>query len=220
MPDIEKRLEAFVRTGHAIVVFPGGVGTMEEILYLLGILLHPHNADLPMPVLFTGPPSSEEYFARIHHFLGATLGYEAQQRYKIVVGDPAAVARAVRHGVQEVERFRRAHHDAWYFNWLLHIDPPFQEPFEPTHENMATLRLHADMDRHELAANLRRAFSGIVAGNVKAEGVRAIEERGPFEIHGDRAILDPLDDLLRSFVAERRMKLAAETYVPCYRLVP
>ncbi|HHB12820.1 MAG TPA: DUF4478 domain-containing protein, partial [Chromatiales bacterium] len=36
MPDIEKRLEAFVRTGHAIVVFPGGVGTMEEILYLLG----------------------------------------------------------------------------------------------------------------------------------------------------------------------------------------
>ena len=39
MPDIEKRLEAFVRTGHGIIVFPGGVGTAEEILYLLGILL-------------------------------------------------------------------------------------------------------------------------------------------------------------------------------------
>jgi hypothetical protein len=36
MPDIEKRLEAFVRLGHGIIVFPGGVGTAEEILYLLG----------------------------------------------------------------------------------------------------------------------------------------------------------------------------------------
>jgi hypothetical protein len=27
LPDIEKRLEGFVRTGHGIVVFPGGVGT-------------------------------------------------------------------------------------------------------------------------------------------------------------------------------------------------
>ena len=29
MPDIEKRLEAFVRLAHGIVVFPGGVGTAE-----------------------------------------------------------------------------------------------------------------------------------------------------------------------------------------------
>ena len=41
MPDIEKRLEAFVRLAHGVVVFPGGVGTAEEILYLLGILLEP-----------------------------------------------------------------------------------------------------------------------------------------------------------------------------------
>src|SRR3546814_6840392 len=31
MPDIEKRLESFVRLGHGIIVFPGGVGTAEEI---------------------------------------------------------------------------------------------------------------------------------------------------------------------------------------------
>ena len=36
MPDIEKRLEAFVRLAHGIVVFPGGAGTAEEILYLAG----------------------------------------------------------------------------------------------------------------------------------------------------------------------------------------
>ena len=27
LPDIEKRLEAFVRLGHGIIIFPGGVGT-------------------------------------------------------------------------------------------------------------------------------------------------------------------------------------------------
>ena len=80
LPDIEKRLEAFVRLGHGIVVFPGGVGTAEEILYLLGILLDPANADQPLPVVFTGPASAADYFAQLHEFIGLTLGAAAQQR--------------------------------------------------------------------------------------------------------------------------------------------
>ena len=62
MPDMEKRLEAFVRVGHGIVVFPGGVGTAEEILYLLGVLLHPDNVAQPLPMIMTGPASAEPYF--------------------------------------------------------------------------------------------------------------------------------------------------------------
>ena len=58
MPDMEKRLEAFVRVGHGIVVFPGGVGTAEEILYLLGVLLHPDNRSMPFPLIMTGPRSA------------------------------------------------------------------------------------------------------------------------------------------------------------------
>ena len=38
---------------------------------------------------------------------------------------------------------------------------------------------------HELAANLRRAFSGIVTGNVKEVGIQAIETLGPYELAGD-----------------------------------
>ena len=60
MPDIEKRLEAFVRVGHAIVVFPGGAGTVEEILYLIGILLHPDNEDMPFPLVFAGPETARD----------------------------------------------------------------------------------------------------------------------------------------------------------------
>ena len=84
MPDMEKRLEAFVRVGHGIVVFPGGVGTAEEILYLLGVLLHPKNAGQPLPLVMTGPASSASYFRQIDAFVGATLGAEAQERYEII----------------------------------------------------------------------------------------------------------------------------------------
>ena len=55
MPDIEKRLEAFVRIAHGIIIFPGGVGTAEELLYLLGILMHPANKAQVLPLLLTGP---------------------------------------------------------------------------------------------------------------------------------------------------------------------
>ena len=219
MPDIEKRLEAFVRTGHGIVVFPGGAGTAEEILYILGILLHPDNAGVPFPLVFTGPAGSEEYFRQIDHFIGATLGSEAQKLYTIITDDPVGVAVAMQVGMRAVREFRKEKSDAYYFNWLLKIDHEFQRPFIPTHENMRNLKLQKNQPAHLLAANLRRAFSGVVAGNVKDQGIRAIEEHGHFEIHGDRDIMIHMDALLASFVAQHRMKLPGKTYVPCYKVM-
>jgi predicted Rossmann-fold nucleotide-binding protein len=219
LPDIEKRLEAFVRAGHGIVVFPGGAGTAEEILYILGILLHPNNADLPFPLVFTGPSDSEEYFARIDEFIGKTLGSVAQQRYKIIIDDPVRVGQEMQTGLKQVREFRKDKGDAYYFNWLLKIDHEFQKPFLPTHANMRNLHLQKNQPAHLLAANLRRAFSGVVAGNVKEQGIRAIEQHGPFEIHGETRIMGPMDELLTSFVEQQRMKLPGKAYKPCYRIV-
>jgi len=219
MPDVEKRLEAFVRIGHGIVVFPGGVGTAEEILFLLGVLLHPENQEIPFPLLLTGPGSAEDYFQQIDRFIAAALGAQARQRYRVIIDDPVLVAREVRAGIEQVRRFRAEKGDAYYFNWLLKVEQQFQAPFVPTHENMRNLELHKDQDRHELAANLRRAFSGIVAGNVKDEGIRAIAENGHFEVRGDADIMGPMDSLLASFVAQQRMKLPGRKYVPCYRII-
>jgi predicted Rossmann-fold nucleotide-binding protein len=219
MPDIEKRLEAFARVAHGIVVFPGGAGTAEEILYLLGILLDPANAKQPFPVVFTGPAESARYFEQINSFIGTTLGAEAQKRYRIMVGDPAGTARALVNATERVREWRHESNDSYSFNWLLRIPREFQMPFEVTHESMRALELRADQPVHQRAANLRRAFSGIVAGNVKEAGVRAIEKYGPFEIRGDRSIVAALDELLTGFVAERRMKIANGHYQPCYRLL-
>ena len=219
LPDIEKRLEAFVRTGHGFIVFPGGVGTAEEILYILGILLHPDNRDIPFPLIFTGPENAADYFTEIDRFIAGTLGEEAQKLYTIIINDPISVARTVKHGVDAVRDFRRVNDDAYYFNWMLNIDAAFQEPFIPNHENMRNLQLDCTLDNHQLAANLRRVFSGIVAGNVKDEGIRAIEQHGLFEINGDEKIMALMDELLASFVAQHRMKLPGREYVPCYKIV-
>ncbi|BDU17577.1 nucleotide 5'-monophosphate nucleosidase PpnN [Lysobacter auxotrophicus] len=218
MPDIEKRLEAFVRMGHGIIVFPGGVGTAEEILYLLGILLREENANLPFPLIFTGPASAAPYFEQIDKFIRLTLGDDATKRYEIIVGDPDQVAKRMSAGIRKVREHRIAQKDSFFFNWSIDIPLTFQRPFVPTHEAMAVLDLHHGRKPHELAADLRRAFSGIVAGNVKEDGMRRIEEFGPFEIHGDADMMQSLDALLRAFVEQRRMKIAGE-YKPCYRVV-
>ncbi|MCB1874011.1 MAG: DUF3412 domain-containing protein, partial [Gammaproteobacteria bacterium] len=167
----------------------------------------------------TGPENSSEYFRQIDQFIGITLGAVAQSRYRVIVNDPLAVAQQVKKGIREVRRYRKETDDAYYFNWRLRIDADFQTPFLPNHENMRALVLNRDLPSHLLAANLRRAFSGVVAGNVKDEGIRAIERHGHFEIRGERMIMERMDDLLTSFVAQSRMKLSGKDYTPCYRII-
>jgi pyrimidine/purine-5'-nucleotide nucleosidase len=219
LPDMEKRLEAFVRLAHGIVVFPGGAGTAEEILYLAGMLLDPRNLAQPFPIVLTGPHQSEAYFAHIRRFLAGTLGPKAVKRLEVIIDDAAEVARRMVRGMDAVREFRRQHSDSYNFNWLLSIDPSFQRPFEVTHASMRGLELRREQPVHELAANLRRAFSGIVTGNVKEYGIQAIERSGPYELAGDPEIMRLLDELLAEFVTQGRMRLPGSAYRPVYRLV-
>ncbi len=216
MPDMEKRLEAFVRLGHGIIVFPGGVGTAEEILYLLGVLLHPDNQRQPMPLIMTGPASSESYFRKIDEFVLATLGEEARSRYQIIIDDPREVARQMSARLTDVLNFRTKHGDAYFFNWRLRVDREFQRPFVATHETMRGLDISEDLPSHVLAANLRRVFSGIVSGNVREDTAELIERDGPFEIKGSQRMMKLLDTLLTGFVADQRMKISTGAYRPCY----
>ncbi|MBY6197542.1 nucleotide 5'-monophosphate nucleosidase PpnN [Vibrio hangzhouensis] len=218
MPDIEKRLEAFVRIAHGIIIFPGGPGTAEELLYVLGIMMHPDNADQPMPIVLTGPKESEAYFRSIDEFVRSTLGEAATRYYQIIIDDPAKVAQIMKQAMYDVKEHRRDSGDAYSYNWSLRIEPEFQLPFDPTHENMASLNLNLSQRPENLAAALRQAFSGIVAGNVKAEGIREIERRGPFIIDGDKALMKKMDKLLGDFVTQQRMKLPGSEYIPCYRI--
>lgn len=219
LPDIEKRLEAFVRLGHAIVVFPGGVGTAEEILYLLGVLLEPANKDLYLPVVFTGPASAAAYFSELDAFLQLLFGDAIKGKYEIIIDDAEAVGAFVSRSVRRVRKARGASGDAYYFNWLLQVPEEHQHPFEATHENVAAIRLSRSLPADELAVQARRAFSSIVSGNVKESGIRAIREHGPFKLHAEKGMTQALDRLLTAFAEQGRMKLHGK-YNPCYEVVP
>jgi predicted Rossmann-fold nucleotide-binding protein len=220
MPDIEKRLEAFVRLAHGIIIFPGGVGTAEELLYLLGILMNTENQGQVLPLVLTGPKESADYFYILDEFIVNTLGEQARRHYRIIVDDPADVAREMKKAMPLVKENRRSTGDAYSFNWAMKIPDDLQHPFEPTHENMASLDLHLNQPPENLAAALRRAFSGIVAGNVKESGIQAIEKHGVFKLHGDADIMRRMDSLLEDFVRQDRMKLPGGTaYEPCYKII-
>ena len=218
MPDIEKRLEAFIRLSHAIIIFPGGAGTAEELLYIIGIMLDEKNSEQVLPIILTGPEKSKAYFESLDRFIGETLGSQAQALYEIVVGDAPKVAQIVKRKQALVTDYRKEKGDSYSFNWSLKIASQFQNTFIPDHQNMAALNLNLEQSKTDLAATLRKTFSGIVAGNVKSDGVALIKKHGPFQLTGEPKLMELMDELLESFVEQQRMKLPGSQYIPCYQI--
>jgi len=219
LPDIEKRLEAFLRVGHGILIFPGGAGTMEELLYLLCILIHPDNAHIHLPVILTGPSGCEAYFSAVQTFITDTLGDAAWRKVSLIINRPKQISIQIKQQLQIVREQRKVSSDAYYFNWQLKIPFELQQPFEPSHAAMQAINLTSNQPTHQLASQLRQAFSGIVAGNVKANGIRAIREKGPYQLTGDRQIMQAMDRLLTTLVEQKRMKLGDKPYQPCYEVI-
>ena len=218
MPDIEKRLEAFVRFGHVLIVFPGGPGTAEELLYILGIKLCHENRHNPIPLILTGNKDSAPYWEAINDFLVHCFGPEITRHYQIILDDPNEVARQVSDGLKTIYEHRTLIHESYCYNWSLFIPPELQFPFEVNHQNMAGLNLCQGQSPYKLAANLRRAFSGIVAGNVKEYGIQMVAQKGPFKLHGDQAIINFMGKLMTDFIEQGRILLSQREYVPCYEL--
>lgn len=220
MPDIEKRLEAFVRLGHAIIIFPGGPGTFEELLYILGIKMHPGNLNQPLPLILTGSKESQNYFATIENFIIDVFGEEVRSLFEIIIDDPELVAKKLKDAMKQVQEYRYQKKASYNFNWSLKIDEELQRPFIPNHNNMANLNLHFNQPTMHLIANLRRAFSGIVAGNIKPNSIELIEKVGKFKLQGDKKLMEKIDRLLQDFIQQDRMKLPnGNVYEPCYEII-
>ena len=118
-----------------------------------------------------------------------------------------------------MKEYRSKEQISYYFDWDLKIEEEFKFPFIPTHENMLKLNLNRGQPVNELAADLRKAFSGIVAGNVKEFGQQQIAEKGVFKIAGDLELMEKLDVLLQSFVQQKRMKLPGTKYTPVFEVL-
>ena len=184
----------------------------------MGIKMHPDNTCCPLPIIMAAPAGGEAYFERIDAFLRGTLGEEVAEHYEILCGDAESVARRMKKAIRQLRAYRVEQRESFSFNWGLTITDDLQQPFTPTHENMAALQLHREQPVHHLIAELRRAFSGIVAGNVKDFGVQLVEKHGPYRLSGDPQVIGMLGGLLQDFVDQGRMKLDAASYVPCFEL--
>ncbi len=171
-------------------------------------------------MVLTGPRESAAYFEHVRRFIVGTLGEEALRRFTIIIDDPAEVGRHMVRGMEAVRDFRKQRNDSYNFNCCCSPSSRnFNARSKSRTSRCARWRWRRDQPAHELAANLRRAFSGIVTGNVKEYGIKAIERAGPYELAGDPAIMALLDELLAAFVAQRRMKLPGSEYRPVYRLI-
>ena len=218
LPDIEKRLEAFVRLAHAIIVFPGGAGTAEEVLYILSILMKEENQHIQLPLFFACAEKDKAYFQSLDTFLRECLGNEVSKYYQIVTDGPESVAKKAKLGVMKVHKQRRLLQQAYGFNWDVMIPQQLQQPFFPDHASMAALQLNSQTAKDQLCVNLRAAFSGIVAGNVKPEGVAQIQAHGPYKLNADKKLGALLNDLLLEFVQQGRMSLGGDSYKPCFEV--
>lgn len=218
LPDIEKRLEAFVRLGHNLIIFPGGPGTAEELLYILCIKLCKENKHNFLPIILTGNKESEGYFKALEEFLIKCFGKDITRYYDLIIDDPIAVAKKVNENNATVLDHRTITHDSYCYNWELFIPQELQIAHEITHEFMDSLNLSRDQEPWQLACNLRSAFSGIVTGNVKEYGIQDVAKKGPYKLHGDADIIESLGKLLESYIEQGRVLLSQKEYVPCYVL--
>ena len=93
--------------------------------------------------------------------------------------------------------------DAYHYNWQLHIEEDFQHPFVPTHQNMANLTLDSSLSTATLASNLRKAMSGIVAGNVKTFGLEQIRLHGPYKLNAPNPNAGEVRRVIKKFCGPR-----------------
>ena len=120
-PDVEKRMEAFIRGAHRGRIHPGGAGTLEELLTFLGIKSHPNNRDLQYPLDLVERPDGG-YMKRIigwlHHCFGDTL----DGLYHLHLGEPRRYAEHVHESNRDLDITR-------LWNDEIYVPAEMQRPF-------------------------------------------------------------------------------------------
>ena len=220
MPTIEARLEAFLRLANAIVIFPGGAGTAEELFMALALKMHEKNAGQMLPIIITAPKESKDWVEAIDECLVSIFGEEVRQYYTIVIDSPDQVFNEVfeqAFSVNKMKESRARANDNMQYNSRLHLPAEVQDVFKPDHEKMSQLSLTRDQDQYRLAAHLRMLYKGIVYGTIVGDGIQSIQEGGKYQIQGERQVIDAVERMLDKFVAQNRMKERGFTE-PCWEL--
>jgi len=198
-PGTPARIEGFLRSAQGGVIGPGRMGTLEELMFLLGVKMHERNQGIALPAIITAPKESEWFLDAFEEFMDGTAGNDALRHYETVRGDRGKVATDMGASLgyvrqQQTERGKRL---LWSDEDMLHIPPAFQEWFETNHETTEQLPLHRDQPVSDLLCALCRMFQSIVRGTI-VPGYREQVENGrkPYRFRAEPAIRKAILDLM------------------------
>lgn len=225
---IERRLEAFTRSGQLTVFFPGGTGTFEELLYVLAVLMESKNQGIHYTFLMAGDETKREYYDIILKTLEKTLGAEVLEqtriRERICIGKPEEVAKRIVQVAEEAQKARKIEmlhkndpNIRLDFHGGIHIPSALRTPYKYTRENAAKLKLHREQSPSDQIAELRRFTYNVTLACVSDTERADIQKNGPFEVRGDPQFVHAIDDLMRFFVATGRMN--GGEYIQPYKIV-
>ena len=153
-PNIEQRMEAFIRASHRGRAHPGGPGTIEEIMTMLAVRSMPENRDIPYEFDLVEREGSP-YFQELNQYLIACFGNALDGLYTVHQGLPKSYASYVAESTRKLPQ-------RYLWNDDLLFDSRIQEPYEVTFESMEALDLSRQQEPFSLLINLRRFFSAIV----------------------------------------------------------
>jgi len=213
---IERRLEAFTRSGQLTVFFPGGTGTFEELLYVLAVLTEPKNQGIHYTFLLAGSEENLEYYdtviSTLEQSLGTDIVEQTQLKERVCIGKPEEVAQRI---LKEAEASRWARrkeitgkpndaHVRMDFHGGIHIPKGLRVPFLVTRESVAALQLHREQSAADIIVNLRRFLYSVSCACISKERDE-VAQNGPFVVSGDPEVMAGIDRLLEFFVAMQRM---------------
>ena len=208
---MEKRLQAFVRMAHTIIVFPGG-GDGGRRFSICSVSCSARRIPRKRCRSFSRARRRAEVLRAMLAFSARRSGplHNSATRWFSAIRPPSP---RKWHGPETRARARAADDNAYFFNWGLDIGLEFQKPFEATHESMRALELKRDQPAHSLAFN----FAAPSRASSRATCVRPVSlasRTRPFELRGDPKIIAALGNLLQDFVTEPRMRcrIRARTY--------
>ncbi|THB69694.1 MAG: DUF3412 domain-containing protein [Desulfovibrio sp.] len=196
-PNIEQRMEAFIRASHRGRAHPGGPGTIEEILTMLALLSDPHNREIPFEFDLVEQPGGE-YFKALQEYLHTCFGNAVDGMYTIFLDPPHKYAQHLAETTKKLPM-------RYLWNDDFRFDPRFQKPFEVTFESMEALDLTRDQEPMDLLINLRRFFSSIVHLSVRdPDMLDSWGDERPL-IRGDKKIVTATNDLVKRLEDQDRI---------------
>jgi len=126
--------------------------------------------------VLTGPRDSAAYSSRSPASSPAHSGGGGAAAVTII-DDPPEVARRLVRGMDAVREFRRRRSDSYNFNWLLSIQPQFQQPFEVTHATMRALQLKREQPPMSSPPTCGARFRGSSPATSRSTGSRRSSAR-------------------------------------------